>query len=105
MSSSKCLPPPGHAHPAQTPRKNVASPACFFIYIMGLLFFAWRFTLRMTYRKMLCPGPGCFHACHCFVLCSGAGCSPLPVLLSAVRAAGLGSVVSVEEAHSQGPGM
>lgn len=72
----------------------------FFIYLMGLLFFMWRFTLRMTSRKMLCPGPGCFRACCCFVLCSDLGGQVLilpcaPVLQSMLR--GLGSVVSVEE--------
>ena len=78
----------------------------FFIYIMGLLFFTWRFTLRMTCRKMSCPGPGCFHACRCFVLCSGAGCSPLSVLLSCSLCCRVWALwCPWRSARSQGPGM
>ena len=42
---------------------------------------------------MLCPGPGCFRACCCFVLCSDLGPGAHPSLGScpAVRAAGSGS--------------
>jgi len=77
----------------------------FFIYIMGLLFFTWRFTLRMTCRKMSCPGPGCFHACRCFVLCSGAGCSPLSVLLSCSLCCRVWAPwCPWRSARSQGPG-
>ena len=64
----------------------------------------WGFALTMKCRRMLSPGPW-FCCCLCFVLLSGAGCSPLPVLLSCSLCCGVWAPwCPWRSAHSQGPG-
>lgn len=87
MSSSKCLPPPGHTHQLRPPREECASrPVSSSIY-NGTAILCIRFTLRMTYRKILCPQAWVFPS-PATVLSSALGLGAHPSLCSVYAVGG-----------------